>query len=110
MTVGRDHTQSPIELKWLEATPTHWNIDRLKWSISGIFNGVWGDEPNELEDIICVRVADFDRTRSKVAKDPPTLRAVAAKDRTNRVLQKGDLLIEKSGGGDNQPRGLRGAL
>lgn len=105
MTFGRDYTQVPIELKWLNATPAHWNIDRLKWSISGIFNGVWGDEPNVLEDIICVRVADFDRTRFKVVNDPPTIRAVAAKDRTNRVLQKGDLLIEKSGGGDNQPVG-----
>lgn len=105
MTFGRDYTQAPIELKWLEATPAHWNIDRLKWSISGIFNGVWGDEPNVLEDIICVRVADFDRTRFKVVNDPPTIRAVEVKDRTNRVLQKGDLLIEKSGGGDNQPVG-----
>lgn len=105
MNFDRDYTQTPIGLKWLEATPAHWNIDRLKWSISGIFNGVWGDEHNLLEDIICVRVADFDRTRFKVVNDPPTIRAVAAKDRTNRVLQKGDLLIEKSGGGDNQPVG-----
>ncbi|RJQ50216.1 MAG: restriction endonuclease subunit S [Nitrospiraceae bacterium] len=105
MTLLHDQPKTARELEWLETIPAHWKIDRLKWSISGIFNGVWGDEPNSLEDIVCIRVADFDRTRFKVAEDSLTLRAVAAKDRMNRILLKGDLLIEKSGGGENQPVG-----
>jgi type I restriction enzyme S subunit len=87
------------------ATPAVWPVDRLKWSIAGLVAGTWGAEPNNVDDLLCVRVADFDRTRFKVVELPPTLRAIAPKERTHRLLQKGDLLIEKSGGGDNQPVG-----
>lgn len=82
--------------------PTHWVIKRLKWSASGIYNGIWGDEPNGEEDIICVRVADFDRIANRVVDQPPTIRAVEEKFLENRKLESGDLLIEKSGGGENQ--------
>lgn len=105
MTSGGDRSDTPSERGWLSSTRPHWRVDRLKWSIHGVFNGVWGDEPNGVDDIICARVADFDRTRLKVIGAPPTLRAVESKERANRLLRKGDLLIEKSGGGDNQPVG-----
>jgi type I restriction enzyme S subunit len=85
--------------------PAGWKVDRLKWSTAGIFNGVWGEEPNGIDDIICVRVADFDRDRFLVAAEPPTLRSIGTKERVNRKLRRGDLLIEKSGGGENQPVG-----
>jgi type I restriction enzyme S subunit len=103
--VTGDGRSASSEAIWLDGVPSHWSIDRLKWSIAGLFNGVWGDEPNGIDDIICVRVADFDRTHFKVANDPPTRRAVEIKDRVNRLLHPGDMLIEKSGGGDNQPVG-----
>ena len=53
----------------------------------------------------CVRVADFDRTRLAVVGAPPTLRAIGNRERANRLLRQGDLWIEKSGGGYNQPVG-----
>lgn len=74
----------------------------MKWSISGLHNGIWGNEPDGEDDIICIRVADFDRVRRLVVSEPPTLRSVSVGYREQRVLGKGDLLIEKSGGGDNQ--------
>jgi len=86
-------------------TPAHWPVDRLKWSMAGLIGGTWGDEPNGVDDLICVRVADFDRTRFAVVDAPPTLRAIGEKERAHRLLRQGDLLIEKSGGGDNQPVG-----
>jgi len=70
-----------------------------------LISGTWGDEPNGVDDLICVRVADFDRTRFKVIDSPPTVRAIDARERGDRLLSQGDLLIEKSGGGDNQPVG-----
>ena len=73
--------------------------------MTGLINGTWGDEPNGVDDLICVRVADFDRTRFAVVDAPPTLRAIGKKERSNRLLRQGDLLIEKSGGGHNQPVG-----
>lgn len=90
---------------WLGSVPKHWTIDRLRWTIAGAQNGIWGDEPDGVNDIICVRVADFDRTTLTASIDEPTMRAVTPSERRGRVLQRGDLLLEKSGGGELQPVG-----
>ena len=92
-------------LDWPMPTPRHWRVNRLKWSMTGLINGTWGDEPNGVDDLICIRVADFDRTRFAVVDAPPTLRAIGKRERSDRLLRQGDLLIEKSGGGYNQPVG-----
>jgi type I restriction enzyme, S subunit len=92
----------PSCIEWIGNVPKHWHIDRLKWSVSGCFNGTWGDEPDGIDDIICVRVADFNREKFAVIDEPPTIRAVEPEQRKNRLLKKGDLLIEKSGGGEKQ--------
>lgn len=90
---------------WLGDVPAHWEVARLKWSSSGAVNGVWGDEPDGENDIACVRVADFDRRNFGVNLDDPTLRAISRSQRAGRELRRGDLLLEKSGGGDKQPVG-----
>ena len=92
----------PSGIDWLGDVPEHWDVDRLKWTTTGTVNGIWGDEPNGVDDLICVRVADFDRERFVVVDNPPTLRAVEENQRSGRLLRKGDLLIEKSGGGEKQ--------
>lgn len=93
-------------IEWLGEVPAHWHLDRLKRSIVSCKNGIWGDEAQGDEnDIPCVRVADFDRQRLTVVLNGPTLRNVTEKERVGRVLRKGDLLLEKSGGGENQPVG-----
>ena len=92
----------PSGVEWLGEVPEHWEVDRLKWTTSGTVNGTWGEEPNGVDDLICVRVADFDRERFLVIGEPPTLRDVDNAQRKGRLLRKGDLLIEKSGGGEKQ--------
>ena len=92
----------PTGIDWLADVPEHWEVDRLKWTTNGIVNGTWGEEPNDVDDLICVRVADFDRERFLVIGEPPTLRAVEKTQRKGRLLHQGDLLIEKSGGGEKQ--------
>ena len=89
-------------VEWLGEVPEHWHIDRLKWSVEGCNNGVWGDEPNGEDDLPCIRVADFNREDLTVSTNKLTLRAISAKDRNVRLLQKNDLLLEKSGGGEKQ--------
>lgn len=96
----RHYKESGID--WLGAVPEHWRVGRLKWSTTGCHNGVWGEEPNDVDDLICVRVTDFDRDRFVVVNNPPTIRAIELGQRRNRLLQKNDLLIEKSGGGEKQ--------
>ena len=92
----------PSGIKWLGEVPEHWKVDRIKWSTEGTTNGIWGGEPDGANDLTCVRVADFDRKRFLVVDKPLTLRAVDKAQRKRRLLHKGDLLIEKSGGGEKQ--------
>lgn len=93
-------------VEWLGSVPEHWRVDRLKASITSCRNGIWGDEAQDDEnDIPCVRVADFDRQKLHVRLQQPTIRNVTEKERTHRLLKRGDLLLEKSGGGENQPVG-----
>ena len=89
-------------IPWIGQIPTHWEVKHLKWSLDRIINGVWGDEPDGENDIACVRVADFDRQNFQVRIAEPTIRSVEPSQRVGRELRPGDLLIEKSGGGEKQ--------
>jgi type I restriction enzyme S subunit len=93
------------EHPWLESIPTNWRVERLKTTVAFSQNGLWGDEPDSINDVVCVRVADFDRVSCRVALDDPTIRSVPASKIGRRLLKRGDLLIEKSGGGEHQPVG-----
>jgi type I restriction enzyme S subunit len=92
-------------VEWLGEIPEHWDVKRLRSSVKSCQNGVWGDEPDGLQDIACVRVADFDRVSFRVNIEDPTLRSIEPKGASARGLRQGDLLLEKSGGGENQPVG-----
>jgi type I restriction enzyme S subunit len=93
-------------VEWLGEVPEHWRVDRLKRSTHSTKNGVWGNEPQgDDNDVVCIRVADFDRWKLRVNLGERTIRNVIASDRAGRMLNTGDLLLEKSGGGDNQPVG-----
>jgi type I restriction enzyme, S subunit len=104
-SVRKYDAYKPSGIGWLGEVPAHWSVDRLKWSVDGCFNGVWGDEPDGVNDLMVVRVADFDRSGRRVSLENPTYRSVPKSARNERVLMAGDLLIEKSGGGENQPVG-----
>jgi len=93
-------------VEWLGKVPEHWEVRRLGDSVLDCVNGVWGSDPNGIEDLPCVRVADFDRRSLRVRKPIPTMRAIAENERRRRMLEAGNLLLEKSGGGDQQPVGV----
>lgn len=93
-------------VEWLGQVPAHWVVDRLKRSIVSCQNGIWGDDRRDDEtDLPCIRVADFDRVRLCVNAPDPTIRSIGEKERAGRILEPGDLLLEKSGGGEGQPVG-----
>ena len=94
-------------VEWLGDVPTHWDVKRLKNSINCSKNGIWGDEEKfDENDMYCLRVADFNRTNFTISETNLTIRNINSKDYENRKLKKGDLLLEKSGGGDKQPVGF----
>jgi type I restriction enzyme S subunit len=90
---------------WLGEIPKHWEVRRLRASVSDCVNGIWGGEPDGVDDLTCVRVADFDRKLLRVNLNRRTTRSIPQGARTRRVLSRGDLLLEKSGGGERQPVG-----
>lgn len=59
-------------VKWLGKIPAHWEVKRLRSTVTSCQNGVWGDEPDGIHDIPCVRVADFDRVTFRVRITDPT--------------------------------------
>ncbi len=87
-------------------SPAHWRTVRLKHTVTACTNGTWGEEPRGgTDDLVCVRVADFDRERLRLNLRNPTQRFVPPSYRRARQLVPGDLLLEKSGGGDRRPVG-----
>jgi len=108
MTDSRFKPYSEIKdsgIEWLGQIPAHWGVQRLKTTVASSQNGVWGDEvQGDADDIVCIRVADFDRQRMLVCEpqDGFTVRSVSGSQRKGRVLKQNDLLLEKSGGGEKQ--------
>ena len=93
-------------VEWLGEIPAHWKVKRLKDTVRSCQTGIWGDDPVGENDVVCVRVADFNRTTLTVDLDEPTLRTINPRVTDRHLLQSGDLLLEKSGGGDLQPVGV----
>ena len=87
-------------VEWLGEVPESWSIFSIKRSVDGCTNGLWGDDPDGDNDLVVIRVADFDRSASRVGLEKLTYRSVTQKERASRILEAGDLLIEKSGGGE----------
>jgi type I restriction enzyme S subunit len=74
---------------------------QLKRTVDCCVNGIWGEEPrNDGSDTIVIRVADFDRQGLSIKEDGYTYRRIEEKEKQNRKLKRGDLLLEKSGGGE----------
>lgn len=95
-------------IEWLGDVPEHWRVRQIRRCLKNVVSGIWGEEPsdeNKDEHVVCVRVADFDIPRLSVSREKLTVRAVPHSAQAARLLQDGDILIEKSGGGDAQPVG-----
>jgi restriction endonuclease S subunit len=86
--------------------PGHWDFLRVRNLVDNSKNGAWGGEPgSDEQDVPCIRVADFDYGRLRLADSERTIRSVSRDQLQKLLLQPGDLLIEKSGGGELTPVG-----
>lgn len=75
---------------------------RLKWAFESCKNGTWGNEPDGEDDVVCVRAADFDGQSGKLNDGERTVRSVDPATFNKVALRPGDLVMEKSGGGEKQ--------
>lgn len=93
-------------VQWLGEIPSHWECVRLKTIIKDSQTGLWGGDPiHDGTDTLCLRVADFDYNKGYIKTDNLTYRHYGSELVASRLLQKRDLLLEKSGGGDLYPVG-----
>ena len=89
-----------------KSAPAHWQIRRFKDIITSSRSGIWGnEEKGDANDIVCYRVADFDYSNLCLKFDNITYRNVLPEQANEKLLSKGDLLLEKSGGGEKMPVG-----
>ncbi|MFE9644137.1 hypothetical protein ACFYO0_08345 [Streptomyces sp. NPDC006365] len=92
---------------WIEGAPGRWTRGRIKNLITSATNGTWGGEPAEDGgDVRCIRAADFDRVGRRAKADGAPLRSIDASSLRQHLLHPGDLILEKSGGGEKQPVGM----
>lgn len=96
-------------IEWIGEIPQAWDANRLRNLIVRREGGVWGLEPDDYEQgTICLRVADFNFGKGRFVEDNIdafTKRKYSYAQILKYKLKKGDILIEKSGGGEKTPVG-----
>ena len=94
-------------IEWIGEIPEGWEVHRMKSCISQRDGGAWGDEATgETGDCSCLRIADFDYEHFRFTdSNNLTIRHYASPIIKKLLLQKNDILIEKSGGGEKTPVG-----
>ena len=96
----------PSGVAWLGDIPDGWEVVPIRYYIDSFFSGVWGNEANvEQRTITCYRIADFDYARGILKSGPFTDRSYSESEIKGKLVLYGDLLLEKSGGGDSSPVG-----
>lgn len=88
-------------ISWIWEIPEDWKIQRLKSVILRSKNWAWWTDPKwDENDIVCIRVADFDKENYGICDSNLTYRNIT--DCEDILLEEWDLLLEKSWGGDSQ--------
>ena len=104
--INPDAKLRPSGIDWIGNIPEHWKKCRIKYLINYHSDGIWGDEEKGNEDDInCYRIADFDYNKMSIKNVIPTVRNISKDQKAGKQIFNGDLLLEKSGGGENSPVG-----
>ena len=93
------------EVRGLGVVPACWEVVRLGDVLALDQPGAWGDEPTASDPGVRVlRAADLTRD-GRVNPETAAWRRLSARDRERRLMQGGDLILERSGGGPGTPVG-----
>ena len=102
-------TMKDSGIEWMGYIPSEWDYQSIRYVIKEHFSGSWGNDPQGNDnDRKCMRIADFDFDKiqfKEMDDDLYTVRNYSASDIFGKTLKYGDLLIEKSGGGEKTPVG-----
>lgn len=93
-------------VEWIGEVPEGWEITPLKKCFAKTFSGIWGTDAGVGEETVtCYRIADFNYAEGIVSTNKLTKRSYKCEELEDKLVRKGDLLLEKSGGGDLNPVG-----
>lgn len=105
--MAREMKDSGVE--WIGKIPATWSLIKMKNCIIQRDSGSWGEEAaSDCNDVICLRVADFDYSHFRFKDTEPrqlTIRHYPPEVIQKLLLREKDILIEKSGGGGKTPVG-----
>lgn len=73
----------------------------IKRSVDKCTNGFWGAEPDGINDLCVLRVADFNRDNFEINLDKLTYRSVLAKEAESRLLKRVTCLLRSQEGVKN---------
>ncbi len=86
----------------------HWKYIRLENLCDFVIGGDWGKDPNlsypGFVEVYCIRGSEI-REWSKDKGNTAVIRKIASSSLEKRELKEGDILVEISGGGPDQPVG-----
>jgi len=94
-----------LDREWL-AFDADWQAMRIKDLVASVQGGDWGSEAAADGGVLVIRGADFDRSGLRVDPSRVPIRSIEPNRLRKLALSEGDLVLEKSGGGDEQPVGL----
>lgn len=98
-------------VKWIGLAPVCWQVIPFKYCIDRRQGGDWGEDEISVpldykENVACIRVADFNFQQFRVMqRGEYTLRSYDKQTINKLLLKNGDVLVEKSGGGEKTPVG-----
>lgn len=89
--------------------PKNWVETKLKEILFYIIGGDWGKDPESINDddfieVLCIRGSEI-KNWTKNKGNTASLRKIKKNSLENRKLKFGDILVEISGGGPDQPVG-----
>lgn len=93
-------------IEWIGEIPDGWEVKTAKRFFIKKIGGAWGNEAqNDNCDRICLRIADFNFETQTIKCGEKTIRNYSIDDIKKLEIKQGELLIEKSGGGEKTPVG-----
>ena len=84
-------------VEWLGEVPEHWSVEPFKRQIERNDGGVWGDDPDGLNDTIVLRSTE-QTVDGRWQLDDPAPRKLTESEINAALLSEGDLLLTKSSG------------
>lgn len=89
----------PFKSRWHPRLPVGWRMTRLKYELRINEGGVWGDEPNGIQDTVVLRSTD-QTVDGRWAIHDPALRSLPKSVVDLNKLRVGDLVLTKSSGSE----------